>query len=199
MLLDVSPRPRSDRRAAILTAATSLFAAKGVAHTTTRDIADALGIKSGSLYHQFPSKEALAGEILANHLDLLLAGYAATASEPDEVARLAALIRVSFDAVVERPGPSLIFQNDFHRLVAAPGLAHLVPLAAATQHHFLQTIKAGMATGALRDDIEPRTFYNFLRDAIWFSARHHERPSANDVDVLYHDCLAIFLDGFATT
>jgi AcrR family transcriptional regulator len=199
MIPHVSPRPRSDRRAAIIGLASELFAQKGVEHTTVRDIADGLGIKSGALYHQFPSKEALAGEILGAHLGLLLRDYEATVSEPDPTKRLSALVRVSFRAVVDRPEPSRIFQNDYHRLGAAPGLAHLAPLVASAQRHFLDTIKAGVAVGAFRDDVEPRIFYNLLRDAIWFSARHHEPRSSSKADALYHDCLAIFLDGYATT
>src|SRR5262249_57938903 len=47
----------SERREEILAIAAKIFADKGYASTTVREIADAAGILSGSLYHHFDSKE----------------------------------------------------------------------------------------------------------------------------------------------
>ena len=44
------------RREELLAIAASLFAERGFKNTTVRDIADAAGILSGSLYHHFDSK-----------------------------------------------------------------------------------------------------------------------------------------------
>ena len=41
----------------LLELAASMFAERGLRATTVRDIADAAGILSGSLYHHFDSKE----------------------------------------------------------------------------------------------------------------------------------------------
>ncbi|HZU35991.1 MAG TPA: helix-turn-helix domain-containing protein [Gemmataceae bacterium] len=46
-------------RQRILEAARQLFAAKGFEASTTRDIADAAGIASGTLFNYFTTKEAL--------------------------------------------------------------------------------------------------------------------------------------------
>src|SRR5215472_18769414 len=50
---------RSQRRARMLELAGELFAQKGYRATTVREIADAAGILSGSLYHHFDSKESI--------------------------------------------------------------------------------------------------------------------------------------------
>ncbi|WP_420346578.1 TetR/AcrR family transcriptional regulator [Pelagibius sp.] len=50
---------RSSRRAEILTLATALFLEKGYAGTSMSALARACGIQKASLYHHFPSKEAL--------------------------------------------------------------------------------------------------------------------------------------------
>ena len=63
----MSREPR-DRHDQILAAAAELFARKGVAATTVREIADQVGILSGSLYHHFDSKEAMVDEILLPYL-----------------------------------------------------------------------------------------------------------------------------------
>jgi AcrR family transcriptional regulator len=52
------------RRAAIIAAAVPLFARKGFAGTTTREIAEAANISEALLFRHFPSKKVLYGEIL---------------------------------------------------------------------------------------------------------------------------------------
>lgn len=52
-----------DRKLAIVKAALPLFARKGFAETTTRELARAAGISEALLYRHFPSKEALYLEI----------------------------------------------------------------------------------------------------------------------------------------
>src|ERR1700749_3324705 len=52
-----------DRKLAIVKAALSLFARKGYAETTTRELARAAGVSEPLLYKHFPGKEALYLEI----------------------------------------------------------------------------------------------------------------------------------------
>ncbi len=52
-----------DRKGAIVEAALPLFARKGFAQTTTKDLAQAAGVSEPLLYKHFPSKEALYLEI----------------------------------------------------------------------------------------------------------------------------------------
>src|SRR5579862_1674998 len=52
-----------DRKLAIVKAALPLFARKGFAETTTKDLAKAAGVSEPLLYKHFPSKEALYTEI----------------------------------------------------------------------------------------------------------------------------------------
>ena len=49
--------PPATRREELLDLAATMFAQRGLRATTVRDIADAAGILSGSLYHHFASKE----------------------------------------------------------------------------------------------------------------------------------------------
>src|SRR5579863_7723141 len=52
-----------ERRKGIVAAAVPLFARKGFAGTTTKEIAEAAGISEALLYKHFPSKKLLYGEI----------------------------------------------------------------------------------------------------------------------------------------
>ena len=58
-----------ERRRQILDRSGEIFATKGISATTVREIADACGVYSGTLYHYFPSKEAIVTEIIRVYVD----------------------------------------------------------------------------------------------------------------------------------
>src|ERR1700688_3913612 len=60
---DSASGPQGARRQ-ILDAAARLLRHRGYGATTTRAIATAVGIKGGSIYHHFPSKDAIVGEVV---------------------------------------------------------------------------------------------------------------------------------------
>src|SRR5689334_24003451 len=99
MTAEVSTGSASEpsRREELLAIAARLFAEKGLRATTVRDIADAAGILSGSLYHHFDSKEAMVDEILRGFLDPLFARYREiVAGGQSPRATLQALVEASF-------------------------------------------------------------------------------------------------------
>src|SRR6188508_3222972 len=100
------------RRAELLAIAAGLFAEKGFKNTTVRDIADAAGILSGSLYHHFDSKESMVDEILSTFQEELFGRYdEILASDADPRAKLEQAVRVSFDAIDQHHSEVAIFQN----------------------------------------------------------------------------------------
>lgn len=56
-----------DRRRQILDTALMVFAEKGFANTSVKDLAKAGGISTGLMYHYFPSKEKLLEEAVEHH------------------------------------------------------------------------------------------------------------------------------------
>jgi len=74
-----------------------MFATRGFAGTTVREIADAAGILSGSLYHHFDSKESIVDELLSSFLDETMAAYqAAIAAATTHTEALRALVQIAF-------------------------------------------------------------------------------------------------------
>jgi AcrR family transcriptional regulator len=57
-------RPGATARDEILDAASELFTSQGFANTSTRAIADAVGIRQSSLYHHFGTKDDILAELL---------------------------------------------------------------------------------------------------------------------------------------
>ena len=62
---DNEPAPGRGQRQHILDTALSLMAQRGVAGTSMRDLAGAIGLNVASLYHYFPSKQDLLVAVLA--------------------------------------------------------------------------------------------------------------------------------------
>ena len=65
--------PPEDTRRQILNAAAKLLRQNGYASTSLRDVAAATGMKAGSLYYHFASKEEIAETVMAEGIDLVRA------------------------------------------------------------------------------------------------------------------------------
>src|SRR5690349_23794917 len=101
------------RRDEVLAIAARLFAENGFTNTTVRDIADAAGILSGSLYHHFDSKESMVDELLDTFQTELWKKYdAIEASDRSPRAKLEAVVHASFEAIDEHRNEVAIFQAD---------------------------------------------------------------------------------------
>src|SRR5690348_1743914 len=90
----VTSETKAATRRTILDVAQQLFAEKGFDATTTRDIARAAGIATGTLFNYFPTKEAV------------LAVLAADASAD------------ALNAIAARPDPAGTLEEDLFALVA---------------------------------------------------------------------------------
>src|SRR5918996_2965322 len=66
------PKSATDTRERILQEASNLFAKQGYRATTTREIAQAVGIRQPSLFHHFPSKSSIAEALLSWDIDQAL-------------------------------------------------------------------------------------------------------------------------------
>jgi len=96
-----------NRRQELLHAAAHLFRHKGFAATSTRDIAAAAGMQSGSPFYHFESKAALLFAVMEQGMHAaLLRQRAALAGVPREQ-RLRTLVRTHFDILLG-PGSDFI-------------------------------------------------------------------------------------------
>jgi len=80
------PAPIEGSRGVILRESLILFAERGYGATTVRDIAERVGMLSGSLYSHFPSKETILAELvqmgMAQHHKCLRNAILSSASDP---------------------------------------------------------------------------------------------------------------------
>jgi AcrR family transcriptional regulator len=184
------------RRDELLAIAASLFAERGFKNTTVRDIADAAGILSGSLYHHFDSKEAMVDELLDTFQTELWKEYdAIEASDLTPRGKLEAVVRASFDAIDHHHSEVAIFQNDATHLITFERFAYLGERNNKFRTLWTGLLEAGVESGELRSDLDVELVYRFLRDTVWVAVRWY-RPggdlSPSDIADQY---LRILLEG----
>lgn len=186
------------RREELLAIAAGLFAERGFKNTTVRDIADAAGILSGSLYHHFDSKEAMVDELLDTFQTELWKQYdAIEASDATPKAKLVAIVRASFEAIGEHRNEVAIFQSDALYLATFERFAYLIERNRKFRTLWTGLLEAGVASGELRADLDVALVYRFLRDTVWVAVRWY-RPggSLTPADVA-DQYLTILLEGIS--
>jgi AcrR family transcriptional regulator len=186
------------RRAELLAIAAGLFAERGLRATTVRDIADAAGILSGSLYHHFDSKESMVDEILRGFLDALFDRYRAIVAEDLGPRRtLEAVVIASFQAIDEHNAAVAIYQAEARRLADQPRFAYIGKRLTEFRRLWHNVLDAGIADGSFRPDLDVELSYRFLRDTVWVGVGWYRPGGKLTIDAIARQYLAIVLDGIA--
>jgi TetR/AcrR family transcriptional regulator, cholesterol catabolism regulator len=188
-------RSASDRRAEILRLAAGLFAERGFKATTVRDIAEAAGVLSGSLYHHFNSKESIIEELLREYVDELLSDYRRIIAEdgsPREV--LSRLANSVFASFAEHRAAIMVWQNE-RQTIHRPGFAYLAQAQAEVERLWTGVIRQGIEAGEFREDLDPRLAYRFIRDSAWMAVHWYSPDGPLTSQQVAAHYLAIMLDG----
>jgi len=195
---EVAAATSRSRREELLRIAAGLFADNGFHNTTVRDIADAAGILSGSLYHHFDSKEAMVDEILSTFQAELFAAYdeiLASSMSPRE--RIEAAVRLSFEAIDQHHDEVAIFQNEADQLGRLERFGYLAERNEQSRQVWLRLLKDGVEAGALRGDLDVELAYRFIRDTVWVAVRWYRPGGKLKPDQIADQYLTILLDGIA--
>jgi AcrR family transcriptional regulator len=192
------PRPASSaRRDEVIDVAAELFARKGFRATTVRDIAEAAGMLSGSLYHHFDSKERIADELLARFLDDLTNRYREVVDAGDPPRRtFERLVAVSFEALPRHRAAIVVYQQDAEHLAELPGFGYIASTGEQIERWWVDVLRKGVAAGELVTE-NPKLTYQFVRDAIWISVRWFRPDKSWTPTDLTHHFLATVVQGLA--
>jgi AcrR family transcriptional regulator len=186
----------SERRDEIVALAGELFATNGFESTTVREIADAAGILSGSLYHHFESKEAIVDHLLHEFLEEVFQAYdAAVKVAPNATEALRALVRIAFRAVHEHRVAVAVMHQEFHYLLRYPRFRYLRTLSDDAEALWVRVIRDGIRSGEFRHDIDAVLIYRFIRDAVWNTVRWYEPGGRYRIDTIANRYLDVLLDG----
>ncbi|ANY26247.1 MULTISPECIES: TetR/AcrR family transcriptional regulator [Gordonia] len=187
---------RSSRRDELLATAGQMFAEQGLRSTTVRDIADAAGILSGSLYHHFDSKESMVDEILRGFLDDLFARYREiAASSKSATETLRGLVIASFESIDAERNAVAIYQDEAKRLSSQERFAYISELNVEFRRLWQSVLQRGVENGEFRADLDVELVYRFMRDTVWVAVRWYRPGGSMSVDSIADQYLSVVLDG----
>ena len=183
------------RQQAILAAA-AVFAEKGYHGSSTQDIADRLGIKQGSLYYYFRSKQEALGEVClfgigdyVSRMDTIAAG-----DQPLE-AKLLAIVTSHLSSYKEK-NEALKVHNDERLYLPAEKRRHLKQLGSHYRQRLEDVFAEGVATGVLRDSLD----CHFAAQAVIGLCNAWGNLIVRDPDIDLFDviqkCTDLLLNGF---
>ncbi len=140
-------------RGRLLREAARLFRDKGYERTTVRDLAAAVGIQSGSLFHHFRTKEEILKAVMVETVRLNTALMRAAADAADTSrARLRAMILAELESIVGQTGEAMaVLVFEWRSLSDAPR-QEVLALRDIYEQLWLDVLEALKEEGAIEAD-----------------------------------------------
>ena len=147
---------RADKRSRIVEVATALFSERGYAATRMQDIADGLGMKAGSLYYYFDSKESLLAAIVGERVGLAVSMLQQiVASAPGPLDEIRAAIRGHLDVFDRHADLYRIFQSERLEAISEELGAQVDELGRRYEELWVELIGTAQRAGSIRADADP--------------------------------------------
>jgi TetR/AcrR family transcriptional regulator, cholesterol catabolism regulator len=172
-----------------------LFSQKGYRATTVREIADAAGILSGSLYYHFDSKESIGDEILSGFLNAVLADYraaVATSDGPRQV--MEQIVRTTSRTLTRHRAALAMLENDWSYFSSQPRFRYLRRALAEIEDTWITQLEQGRQAGLFRADLQPKLTYRLFRDVLWLPAQWR-RSGGYSTDQVADEFLRLLFHG----
>lgn len=196
-----TPRPVKRKanvtRSAILVAAAKLFAEKGYSDCNLREIAEKVGIKAGSFYYHFASKDQILDEILDASLTMIISAVTSAIEQLGPEATVTQKISTAM-----RTHVSTFLGRDANATALMRVYEHLPPAMKRRSREqrrvyaqiWYDLFEQGVANGEIRSDVEPKLMVTFIlagmsRVMEWYNPR---RMSMDEVCNL---SVQLFLNG----
>lgn len=192
----VDERDDGNRRLDLINAAARLFRKKGFDATSTRDIASAVGMRSGSPFYHFNSKGELLFAVMGEGMRSAIAQQNAALAVAQRAGLaphglLAVLIRHHFDVLVG-PGsdfiPVMLYES---RSITPAQRALLATLQSEYEAPWTPVLQALHDSGQLKADVKLSRLLIF--GALNWSAQWFDHRKGASLDELTHAAMALFI------
>jgi AcrR family transcriptional regulator len=199
-------RDDGNRRLALITGAAKLFRSKGFDATSTRDIAAAVGMQSGSPFYHFESKGALLYAVMEEGMRSAIArqklaldraqtelSSVSKKEVPAQHARkvMTILVRNHFDILLG-PGsdfiPVMLYES---RSITELQRATLATLQSEYEAVWVPVLDALQASGQLKADVKLARLLIF--GALNWSVQWYDRKKSASLDDLANAAMALFI------
>jgi len=192
----IEDRDDGNRRGELLRSAAKLFRRKGFDATSTRDIAAAVGMQSGSPFYHFKSKGALLYAVMEEGMRSAIERQqrAIAASRATGAAsQLRVLIRNHFDVLLGPESdfvPVMLYEA---RSITAKQRAALAQLQSEYEAPWIPVLDALHAAGRLKAEVKLARLLMF--GALNWSAQWYDRRKGASLDQLTQAALQCFIGG----
>ncbi|AZC58548.1 TetR/AcrR family transcriptional regulator [Pseudomonas chlororaphis] len=141
-------------RGKLLQTAAHLFRNKGYERTTVRDLAGAVGIQSGSIFHHFKSKDDILRAVMEETIHYNTALMRADLAEAGSVReRVLALIRCELQSIMGGSGEAMAVLVYEWRSLSAQGQADVLALRDIYEQIWSQVLGEAKDAGFIKGDV----------------------------------------------
>jgi TetR/AcrR family transcriptional regulator, cholesterol catabolism regulator len=191
----VGERDDGNRRRELIHAAARLFRQQGFDATSTRDIASAAGMQSGSPFYHFKSKQALLHAVMEEGMRSAIeqqrGAMVAAAAESVPANRLRVLVRNHFDVLLGPASdfiPVMLYEA---RSITPKQRMHIAELQGEYEAPWVPVLQALRDTGQLRAEVKLARLFIF--GALNWSAQWYDRRKGASLDELADAAIALFI------
>jgi AcrR family transcriptional regulator len=186
--LEETPRGR------ILAAAAHLFRVNGYERTTVRDLAQAVGIQSGSIFHHFRTKHDILREVMVEVILFNTArmqqAFDATTDARD---RILALIRTELTAINGDSGEAMAVLIYEWRSLDPVCQQDILKLRADYENVWLRALGSARDEGLISPEVDTFLLRRFLTGALGWSNFWFNPDGPLDIDAMAEQALHLVI------
>ncbi|NBB34018.1 TetR/AcrR family transcriptional regulator [Pseudomonas kielensis] len=179
-------------RGKLLQMAAHLFRNKGYERTTVRDLASAVGIQSGSIFHHFKSKDEILRSVMEETIRYNTALMRAELAQATSVReRVLALIRCELQSIMGGSGEAMAVLVYEWRSLSESGQAQVLALRDIYEQLWLQVLGEAKDAGLIRGDLFITR--RFLTGALSWTTTWFRPDGSMNLDQLADEALILVL------
>jgi TetR/AcrR family transcriptional regulator, cholesterol catabolism regulator len=179
-------------RGKLLQVAAHLFRNKGYERTTVRDLASAVGIQSGSIFHHFKSKDEILRSVMEETIRYNTALMHAALAEANGVReRVLALIRCELQSIMGGSGEAMAVLVYEWRSLSAEGQGQVLALRDIYEALWLRVLGEAKDVGYIRGDVFITR--RFLTGALSWTTTWFRAQGSMTLDQLADEALVMVL------
>lgn len=179
-------------RGKLLQTAAHLFRSKGYERTTVRDLASAVGIQSGSIFHHFKSKDEILRSVMEETIRYNTALMQASLAEATDLrGRVLALIRCELQSIMGGTGEAMAVLVYEWRSLSEEGQAFILALRDNYEQLWLQVLGEARDAGYFKAD--PFILRRLLTGALSWSTTWFRPDGPMTLDQLAEEALSLVI------
>lgn len=179
-------------RGKLLQTAAHLFRSKGYERTTVRDLASAVGIQSGSIFHHFKSKDEILRSVMEETILYNTALMRAALADAEDLReRVLGLIRCELQSIMGGTGEAMAVLVYEWRSLSAEGQAYILGLRDIYEQMWLDVLGEARLAGYCQGD--PFILRRFLAGALSWTTTWFRPEGPMSLDQLAEEALALVI------